>query len=173
MTWPRILRTLLAASRAFCTLPNCLIRAARKRFPRLCPASSPSPPKRYWKICSSTVSLSARATRQFRRSPGAMIPISSRSLPEEPPSSATVTMAVILDVLFFIPRSSMDSPWPPPMATTRSPRDSSMRDRSFLDTSFWSGASSSTSRFMSFLTAVVIIHKPRMTKRVPQTARNV
>ena len=46
----------------------------------------------------------------------------SRSLPDEPPSSATVTIAVRLLVCSFRPRRSVDRPVPPPMATIRGPR---------------------------------------------------
>ena len=40
-------------------------------------------------------SVLARARMQLRISPGGRMPSSSRSVPEPPPSSATVTMAVI------------------------------------------------------------------------------
>ena len=59
---------------------------------------------------------------QFRMSPTAGIPSSSRNLPLEPPSSATVTTAVRFDVCSFSPRNSVESPVPPPIATTRGPR---------------------------------------------------
>ena len=58
---------------------------------------------------------------QWRMSPGGGMPRSCRSLPEPPPSSATVTMAVRFLVWLFRPRSMVDSPVPPPMATTRGP----------------------------------------------------
>src|SRR5690606_11523686 len=44
---------------------------------------------------------------------------SSRSRPELPPSSATVTTAVKSNGNFFNPRSKVESPVPPPMMTTR------------------------------------------------------
>ncbi len=59
---------------------------------------------------------------QFRMSPIGAMPSSVRSLPDEPPSSATVTTAVMLLVCSLSPRSSADSPVPPPIATTRGPR---------------------------------------------------
>src|SRR4029079_10164632 len=62
-------------------------------------------------------SASARAAMQLRMSPTGGIPSSSRSAPDEPPSSATVTIAVRLLVCSFRPRSSVDRPVPPPMAT--------------------------------------------------------
>ena len=49
------------------------------------------------------------------------MPRSCRSIPEPPPSSATVTMAVRLRVRLFSPRSMVDSPVPPPMATILGP----------------------------------------------------
>ena len=53
--------------------------------------------------------------------PGGSTRYSSRSRPLEPPSSATVTIATMLPVYFFTPRSSADSPVPPPIATRRGP----------------------------------------------------
>src|SRR3972149_7005305 len=61
---------------------------------------------------------SARAAMQFRMSPTGGIPSSSRSAPDEPPSSATVTIAVMLLVCSFIPRNSAERPVPPPRAPT-------------------------------------------------------
>ena len=49
------------------------------------------------------------------------MPSSSRSRPELPPSSATVTIAVMFTVYSLTPRRSDDRPVPPPMATTRGP----------------------------------------------------
>ena len=59
---------------------------------------------------------------QLRMSPIGGIPSSSRSLPDEPPSSATVTTAVRLLVCSLRPRSSVERPVPPPIATMRGPR---------------------------------------------------
>ncbi len=59
---------------------------------------------------------------QWRMSPGGGIPMSRRSTPEPPPSSATVTTAVRFLVYFFSPRSMVDSPVPPPMAVIFGPR---------------------------------------------------
>jgi hypothetical protein len=69
---------------------------------------------------------------QFRISPGGRMSKSRRSRPELPPSSVTVTTAVIsmeglVAVVFsgmalaclFNPERSVDKPVPPPMATTR------------------------------------------------------
>ena len=69
-------------------------------------------------------SASASAVMQLRMSPTGAMPSSSRSLPDEPPSSATVTIAVRLLVACLSPRSRVDWPVPPPMATIRRPRAS-------------------------------------------------
>ena len=69
-------------------------------------------------------SASASAAMQLRMSPTGGTPSSSRSLPDEPPSSATVTTAVMLLLTSLRPRSSVDRPVPPPMATMRGPRAS-------------------------------------------------
>ncbi len=69
-------------------------------------------------------STSARAAMQLRMSPTGGTPNSSRSLPDEPPSSATVTMAVMLLLTSLRPRRSVERPVPPPMATMRGPRAS-------------------------------------------------
>ena len=69
-------------------------------------------------------SASARAVMQLRMSPTGAMPSSVRSLPDDPPSSATVTMAVMLLLCSLRPRSSVESPVPPPMATSRGPRAS-------------------------------------------------
>lgn len=52
------------------------------------------------------------------------MPISWVSRPDEPPSSVTVTMAVMLELYCLSPRSRVESPVPPPMATMRGPRAS-------------------------------------------------
>jgi len=69
-------------------------------------------------------SASARAAMHMRMSPIGAIPSSSRSLPEDPPSSATVTTAVMLLLTSLRPRSSVLRPVPPPIATSRGPRAS-------------------------------------------------
>src|SRR5213082_1771895 len=48
----------------------------------------------------------------WRKSPGGRMRYSARSLPELPPSSATVTIAVRLPVYFFSPRSMVERPVP-------------------------------------------------------------
>jgi hypothetical protein len=64
---------------------------------------------------------------QFRMSPIGGTPISVRSLPDDPPSSATVTTAVMLLVSSLRPRKRVESPVPPPMVTTLGPRARSRR----------------------------------------------
>ena len=55
-------------------------------------------------------SASASAAMHLRMSPMGGTPSSVRSLPDEPPSSATVTTAVMLLVTSLRPRSSTDKP---------------------------------------------------------------
>ena len=64
---------------------------------------------------------SHRADSAIRRSPGGRTPYSSRRRPEDPPSSATVTMAVSSEVSSRRADSEADSPCPPPRATTDGP----------------------------------------------------
>ena len=64
-------------------------------------------------------SVLARAWMQLRTSPGGGMPRSWRSMPLPPPSSATVTMAVMLRESFFRPRSMVESPVPPPITAIR------------------------------------------------------
>ena len=49
------------------------------------------------------------------------MPFSSANLPELPPSSETVTIAVMLLVCCLSPRNSVLNPVPPPRATTWGP----------------------------------------------------
>ena len=51
-------------------------------------------------------------------SPGGGMESSLLNTPEPPPSSATVTIAVISEVNSFRPRSIVERPVPPPMHTT-------------------------------------------------------
>src|ERR1700761_5096184 len=60
---------------------------------------------------------------QLRMSPGGRMPSSRRRRPDEPPSSVTVTTPVRrprreVPAWCLSPRSSTDSPVPPPIATT-------------------------------------------------------
>ena len=63
---------------------------------RRCAGRSAPPGNRYWSSRPISGSASASATMQLRMSPTAGIPSSSRSTPDDPPSSATVTTAVRL-----------------------------------------------------------------------------
>ena len=115
---PCVARTRLASKMACSKLPVTAARAVMKRFPKLWP-SSPLPwPKRYWNNWVISASSSASAAIQLRKSPGGNKPSSRRRRPDEPPSSATVTIAVIRGVWALRPRSNVESPVPPPMATT-------------------------------------------------------
>ena len=77
---------------------------------------------RYWSSSLISGSASASAAMQLRMSPTGGMPSSVRNTPDEPPSSATVTIAVRLLVCSLSPRRSVDRPVPPPIATTRGPR---------------------------------------------------
>ena len=98
--------------------------ATMNRFPNECPSRPSAEPsgKRYWNSRVISGSASASAAMQLRRSPGGITPSSRRSRPDDPPSSATVTIAVRLSVYSFSPRSSTESPVPPPRQTIRGPR---------------------------------------------------
>src|ERR1700722_10987390 len=87
---------------------------------------------------------------QLRMSPGGRMRFSRRRRPELPPSSVTVTIAVRLEIgcsvlissrrretRFLRPRSNVESPVPPPRATTLSPLASCLDWRAGLFT-MWS-----------------------------------
>ena len=121
---PRTASTRPVSRIASSMLPVMSDIATMNRLPNECP-SSPSPEpsgKRYWNSRVISGSASASAAMQLRRSPGAITPRSRRSRPEEPPSSATVTIAVMLSLYSLSPRSSTESPVPPPRQTMRGPR---------------------------------------------------
>ena len=71
--------------------------AAKNKLPKLWSFNLPSL-NLYWSKSSIIGSVSANANIQFLISPGGSIPKSSLNTPEPPPSSPTVTIAVILDV---------------------------------------------------------------------------
>ena len=77
---------------------------------------------RYWSSSLISGSASARAAMQRRMSPTGGIPSSSRRTPLDPPSSATATTTVRLLVCSLRPRSKVDRPSTPPIATIRGPR---------------------------------------------------
>src|SRR5215210_4355493 len=91
--------------------------AAIIMLPTLWSFRSPGASKRYSKT-SANLRRPARATRQFLTSPGGATPSSWRSLPLDPPSSATVTTAVRSPTLSLNPLSNTGNPVPPPNATT-------------------------------------------------------
>ncbi len=131
-TRPRMASTRPAARSASSKLPVIPIKATRSKLPKAWPLNSPlsaalplpleRPPKRYcirWVIKASSLE---RAAMLLRKSPGGSTPSSSRKRPLLPPSSATVTMAVMLLVYSRSPRSKLGIPVPPPIATIRGPR---------------------------------------------------
>ena len=79
--------------------PSMSLRAAMSRLPSAWP---PRPPgriasgNRYCSRCVMVASESDSAARQFRMSPIGGRPMASRKRPDDPPSSATVTIAVRL-----------------------------------------------------------------------------
>ena len=106
------------------------------RLPTAWPASSPVPPNRCWTTRAHVVPQSSSpqsAASAIRRSPGGSTPNSWRSRPEDPPSSATVTIAVTSGVTRRRADSDAASPCPPPSATTLSDKSYS-RPRSRWDT---------------------------------------
>ena len=99
--------------------PTTSVSAARKMLPKAWPASSPRS-KRCRKSRFMSDSSSASAIRQLRMSPGGGIASSRRRRPLEPPSSVSVTIAVICAPVSLSPRSSVERPVPPPRQTMRS-----------------------------------------------------
>src|SRR5579872_311086 len=113
------------------------VRAARNKLPKLWP-SRPDPfSKRWRKSLESRASSSLNATMQLRMSPGGRMLNSLRRRPLEPPSSLTVTtaersrMTEVSDpgqgsslgprTKRLSPLRRVESPVPPPIATTRIP----------------------------------------------------
>ena len=116
-TFPLTAKTELifcTASSKFSLIPAI---AAKKRFPKHCPFKLPSV-NLYCNRSSIKGSVSANAKMQFLISPGGSIPKSSLIFPDPPPSSPTVTIAVIWLVYFFNPLNMVESPVPPPITTT-------------------------------------------------------
>src|ERR1017187_9743947 len=136
---PAILRTSEEAVTASGKSPRIWVRAMRKRLPKLWPLSPRPDGKRYWKRRDSRAESSLRATMQLRMSPGGSTSNSRRTRPELPPSSVTVTVAVISSAgtagspafpKSLSPCSSAESPVPPPIETTRSGEVSPMGEAS-------------------------------------------
>ena len=96
-------------------------RPAMSRLPIAWSPSGPGETKRYCRTSAHVrpdSSSPQSAARAIRRSPGGRQPSSSRSRPDEPPSSATVTTAVSRSVTRRRAESDADRPCPPPNATT-------------------------------------------------------
>ena len=98
--------------------PSVSARPTSTRLPSAWPASSPAP-----KRCSNAARPRAVVARRARRRHCAgrrarATSRSRRSRPEEPPSSATLTTAVISPAYARMARSATASPCPPPSATT-------------------------------------------------------
>src|SRR5215472_3494535 len=106
-----------------CTVsPSSSHSATISRFPTAWPPSSPAPVNLCWTTLLQVVpqeSSPHSAASAIRRSPGGGTPNSLRSLPLEPPSSATVTIAVRSRVSRRNAVSEAYRPCPPPRATTR------------------------------------------------------
>ena len=90
--------------------------ATKNKLPKLCPFRFPSL-NLYFINLSIDFSVFAREIKQALISPGGITPKSSLSIPELPPSSATVTIAVISLKYFFKPLRIVELPVPPPMVT--------------------------------------------------------
>src|SRR4029077_6098364 len=107
-------------SRPATVSPSSSHSATMSRLPTECPARSQSPPN----LCCTTLlqvvphsSPPHSAPSAIRRSPGGRTPKSRRSRPLDPPSSATVTIAVRSSVTRRRAASEAASPCPPPSAT--------------------------------------------------------
>ena len=103
-----------------CTVsPSSSHRATMSTLPTACPPSSASPVNR---CCTTRLQVVPQASsphsaaRAIRRSPGGSTPNSRRSRPLEPPSSATVTIAVSCRVTRRSADRAANRPWPPPSA---------------------------------------------------------
>ena len=95
-TWPRTASTRFDSRTASSKSPVTAVMAAMNRLPKAW-SSRPDPGgKRYCISCVISGSASARAAMQLRMSPGGTMPSCCRSRPDDPPSSATATMAVML-----------------------------------------------------------------------------
>ncbi len=122
-TDPEALRRPSALTRACSKPPSISESAARMRFPREWPATS-APSKRYANICFQIDSSGVSASRHFRMSPGGGMSRPGTSLPLEPPSSETETIASTLPAYVRTALRVLESPCPPPMATTYGPSES-------------------------------------------------
>ena len=95
-TCPCTAKTLLEAWTAFSKLPVIVVKADKKRFPKLCPSNPLPPANLYWNNLVKIGSSFDKAAKQFLISPGGWTPNCFLRTPLLPPSSETVTIAVIL-----------------------------------------------------------------------------
>ncbi|CAB4897178.1 unannotated protein [freshwater metagenome] len=96
--------------------------AASNRLPTGWPSSHCPEVKRYCIISAQLLPQSSsahNAANAIRKSPGGSIGNSSRKRPLEPPLSATVTIAVMSEVIRRSAPRVAAKPCPPPRATTR------------------------------------------------------
>ena len=101
--------------------PSLSQSAMSKRLPSGCPSSGPSVVNLYCKSSAQPRPQSSSlqsAANAMRRSPGGINENSSRSLPLDPPLSATVTIAVSSLVKPRIALRVTAKPCPPPKETT-------------------------------------------------------
>ena len=87
------------------------------KLPRLCPASSPLPAKRYSNRAEAVLGSVIIWFKQFLKSPQAIPPCSIRIRPVEPPLSVVVTMPVKRSFIKLKADIMRPKPCPPPIAT--------------------------------------------------------
>ena len=123
-TRPPVPSSLPTQSRPATVSPSRSHSATMSRLPTAWPASSRSPPNRCCTTLLQVVPHSSSphsAASAIRRSPGGRTPKSRRSRPLDPPSSATVTIAVSSPVTRRSADRDAASPCPPPSATALGP----------------------------------------------------
>src|SRR6266568_3412629 len=123
-TRPPVPSSLPTHSRPATVSPSRSHSATMSRLPTAWPASSRSPSNRCCTTLLQVVPHSSSphsAASAIRRSPGGRTPKSRRSRPLDPPSSATVTIAVRSSVTRRRADSDAARPCPPPSATALGP----------------------------------------------------
>ena len=174
ITLPRTFKIWLVAARPASMLPSASAMAAIKRLPKLCPARGEPSLKRNCIMRSISGSRSASATRQLRKSPGGIMPISLRRRPDEPPSSATVTTALQLLVIYFMPRKRVESPVPPPITVMAGPRPSFLCVKIFsIKDELLSGRTASTTERITRLVAYIMTKPPMHRNKKPPSMETV
>ena len=166
ITFPVTAKTSLIFFTASSKLVDIPSIAAKKRFPKLWFFNLPSG-NLYCNNSSIRGSVSESANIQFRISPGGSIPKSSLKSPEPPPSSATVTIAVILLVYCLRPLSIVESPVPPPITTILGPFTNNLFSyirfpnlREFIWTLRYPLLISTIIDFINLVAAIYIINAP-------------